>query len=285
MMETKVCNTCNEEKPISNFHKFRNGVRAYCSKCATELGRIYREKNPERYEKVKENNRIKKNGRTKEDRYNDNLKRRAWKRGVSIEVILEEERISALAESQNKKYCYDCKEILDKECFGKHKLSKDGLNTTCKECRKIVVSKYYQDNSLQMNEYKKEYNKKNKEKVMTRQRNYFKRRRENDEMFKLCLNLRSRLKSYLKIKNMNRKIDKKTLDMIGCSPAELKLYIESKFLDGMSWDNYGFEGWHIDHIIPLATAKTRDEAVSLNHYKNLQPLWAIDNMKKGKKIL
>ena len=284
-METKVCNTCNEEKPISNFHKFRNGVRAYCSKCSTELSRIYREKNPEWYRKMKDNKNIKNQGRTKEQRYEDNLKKRAWKRGVSIDVILEEERISALAESQNKKYCYDCKEILDKECFGKHKLSKDGLNTICKSCRKIVVSKYYMDNSLQMNLKKTEYNRKNKEKVMARQRNYFKKRRDNDDMFKLCINLRSRLKSYLRIKNMNRKIDKKTLDMIGCSPAELKLHIESNFVEGMSWDNYGYRGWHIDHIIPFATAKTKEETISLNHYKNLQPLWAIDNMKKGKKIL
>jgi hypothetical protein len=73
--------------------------------------------------------------------------------------------------------------------------------------------------------------------------------------------------------------------MIGCSPAELKLHIESNFVDGMSWDNYGFRGWHIDHIVPLSSAKTKDEAVSLNHYTNLQPLWGVDNMKKGKKIL
>jgi hypothetical protein len=53
----------------------------------------------------------------------------------------------------------------------------------------------------------------------------------------------------------------------------------------MSWDNYGFRGWHIDHIVPLSSAKTKDEAVSLNHYTNLQPLWGVDNMKKGKKIL
>lgn len=128
-METKVCNTCNEEKPISNFHKFRNGVRNYCSKCSTELIKKYREENPEWYEKTKETHRIKKRGRTKEERHEDNLKKRAWRRNVSIDIILEEERISELAESQNKKYCYDCKTILNKEYFGKHKQAKDGLNT------------------------------------------------------------------------------------------------------------------------------------------------------------
>ena len=47
----------------------------------------------------------------------------------------------------------------------------------------------------------------------------------------------------------------------------------------MNWENRGL--WHIDHIIPLATAKTEDEIIRLNHYTNLQPLWAIDNLKKG----
>jgi hypothetical protein len=284
-METKVCNTCNEEKPISNFHKFRNGVRNYCSKCSTELIKKYREENPEWYEKTKETHRIKKRGRTKEERHEDNLKKRAWRRNVSIDIILEEERISELAESQNKKYCYDCKTILNKEYFGKHKQAKDGLNTICKDCRKIMVNKYYHNNSVVMNLKKTEYNIKNRGRVRIRQKNYVSRRRNSDEMFKLCLNLRARLKGYLRIKNLSRKINKKTLDMIGCSPAELKQHIESNFVKGMSWDNYGITGWHIDHIIPLSSAKTKEDAILLNHYTNLQPLWAIDNIKKGKKIL
>jgi hypothetical protein len=52
----------------------------------------------------------------------------------------------------------------------------------------------------------------------------------------------------------------------------------------MSWYNYRYNGWHIDHIIPLATAKTLDDLILLSHYTNLQPLWSKDNFKKGKKI-
>ena len=51
----------------------------------------------------------------------------------------------------------------------------------------------------------------------------------------------------------------------------------------MSWDNYG--DWHIDHIIPLSSAKTEEEIYKLAHYTNLQPLWAEDNIKKSNKIL
>ena len=56
-------------------------------------------------------------------------------------------------------------------------------------------------------------------------------------------------------------------------------------VDGMSWDNYGRDGWHIDHIIPLSSTKIKEEIIKLNHYTNLQPLWATDNLKKGSKIL
>ena len=65
----------------------------------------------------------------------------------------------------------------------------------------------------------------------------------------------------------------KTFDIIGCIPNELKIYLENLFLDGMNWDNYGYYGWHIDHIIPLSFGKNDKEIYELCHYKNLQPLW------------
>jgi hypothetical protein len=49
----------------------------------------------------------------------------------------------------------------------------------------------------------------------------------------------------------------------------------------MTWSNMG--EWHIDHIKPLATAKTEKDVYELNHYTNLQPLWAKDNLSKGAK--
>jgi hypothetical protein len=249
------------------------------------MGKKYREQNPERYESFKNTQKIKRKTETDEERKIRNLKKRAWKRGVSIEVILEEERIYNLAESQNKKYCYDCKNILNKSEFAKHKLSGDGLNTICKKCRNKNLMAYYHKNSEMMNAKKTEYNRKNKEKILARQRNYTKKRKETDEMFKLCINLRLRAKNYLKIKRFDSRINKKTSEMIGCSPAELKTYIEEKFGDGMTWENYGKYGWHIDHIIPLSSAKTKEEAIRLSHHTNLQPLWWIDNIKKGKKLI
>jgi hypothetical protein len=71
---------------------------------------------------------------------------------------------------------------------------------------------------------------------------------------------------------------------LGCSIPELKTYLESKFQEGMSWENWGIYGWHIDHIIPLDAFNltNREEFLKACHYTNLQPLWAEENLKKGK---
>ena len=70
--------------------------------------------------------------------------------------------------------------------------------------------------------------------------------------------------------------------MIGCSYEELIIHLESKFTEGMSCENYG--KWHIDHIIPISIGRTIDEIKKLSNYKNLQPLWAEENIKKRDKV-
>ena len=80
----------------------------------------------------------------------------------------------------------------------------------------------------------------------------------------------------------NRERERKNNNILGCSFEEFKIYIEKKFQSGMTWQNHG--EWHLDHVIPLASAKTKDEVIKLCHYTNYQPLWAKDNLKKGAKI-
>lgn len=93
---------------------------------------------------------------------------------------------------------------------------------------------------------------------------------------------RSRLRSLLKQK---KAMSSRTLRVhIGCSLDELKIHIESQFTEGMTWANHGLFGWHIDHKIPLSSAGNFDELVKLLHYSNIQPLWAIDNLKKAAKM-
>lgn len=77
----------------------------------------------------------------------------------------------------------------------------------------------------------------------------------------------------------------RTNDLIGCTITKLRQHLEAKFSDGMSWDNYGKHGWHIDHIRPCASFDLSDPEQQRQcfHYTNLQPLWAADNIRKGAK--
>lgn len=75
------------------------------------------------------------------------------------------------------------------------------------------------------------------------------------------------------------KMPMKTEEILGCSLAEFKEYIVAKWKPWMSWDNYGVlvageseKGWDVDHIIPIGSATTLEDAIRLNHYTNFQPL-------------
>lgn len=150
--------------------------------------------------------------------------------------------------------------------------------------------KKYYDNIDKSRKRGVDYYEKNKDIIKEKQRlNYYeknksenvKHKRKTDPIFKLKTYLGNRLRDYLKGKKFAK--NSKIFDIIGCSPNELKIYIESKFVDGMCWENHG--EWHIDHITPLSTAETLDEVYKLNHYSNLQPLWKIDNLKKSNKLV
>ena len=110
-----------------------------------------------------------------------------------------------------------------------------------------------------------------------------KERREKDPQYIIKRSLRGRIHDALRGK---QKIGSAIKDT-GCTVTELKTYLEFKFQDGMSWENYGINGWHIDHIIPLSSfdLTNREEFLKAVHYTNLQPLWALDNLIKGDKIL
>ena len=74
----------------------------------------------------------------------------------------------------------------------------------------------------------------------------------------------------------------KSNNILGCSWPEFISHMEKQFKDGMTWQNRG--EWHIDHIIPLATATCEDDIIRLNHFTNLRPLWAEENLRKSDKL-
>jgi len=107
-----------------------------------------------------------------------------------------------------------------------------------------------------------------------------KNRRNSDPLFALATLCRSRIRLFIIASGLRKTESSSTL--IGCSWAALKVHLEQRFTAGMSWENRG--AWHVDHVIPLASAVTDTDVLRLCHYTNLQPLWKLDNQRKGARI-
>jgi hypothetical protein len=197
------------------------------------------------------------------------------------------------------KLCPKCNQLKQSTDYSKNKNKSDGLSYCCKTCHYLYntipnhikykeynknYSKKWRENNpeynkIQNKEYAKEYYLKHKNELKEYNKKYSKNRREQDPLFKIKSNIRNTIIRYIKNpKNTN------TEQILGCTFEQLKQHIESQWVEGMNWDNWTQDGWHIDHIIPLASAKTEEEIYKLNHYTNLQPLWASNNMKKGFKF-
>jgi hypothetical protein len=190
------------------------------------------------------------------------------------------------------KICIKCKEEKELELFVKTKNS-------CKECEKEYkrshreknkeklkesAAKYYENNKDSILErvannysnnkekkleYQKKYASLNKEKISAYKMEYQRNRRLSDPVYKLKYVVGRLIRNSLKCKGLSK--NKRSKDILGCSIEFFKVYIEEKFIDSMSWDNYGTY-WDIDHRIPLSTAVTEEQVLKLNHYTNLQPL-------------
>jgi hypothetical protein len=197
------------------------------------------------------------------------------------------------------KTCSRCKINKHLDSFGKLSKSKDGLRSSCKDCRKlenktekqkelakIRSNKWLEKNPQYSSTYStsdrgkekrrarfKKFYEQNREKFTNKQR----LKRQTDPHFKLASNLRSRVWSALKGTHKS----KRTIELIGCSIEELWKYLESKFQHGMTKNNYG--EWHVDHIIPCCKfdMNNLEDQKKCFHYTNLQPLWAIDNLRKS----
>lgn len=206
------------------------------------------------------------------------------------------------------KICPKCSTSQDSSCYYSDKSKSDGLSTYCKICRNQKSKEYAKSHKEQIVEYKKEHYILNKEKVDKKnrewrlnnlekdkankkeywkteayrvsRRKWKKSRKLRDSNYKLSENLRRRLGHALKSKKWSK--TSKFSEYIGCNKEILMNHIESQFKLDMSWGNYG--KWELDHIIPLSLAKTEKEMYKLCHYTNLQPLWKIDNIKKGNTI-
>lgn len=113
------------------------------------------------------------------------------------------------------------------------------------------------------------------------------RRQKHDIQYKI----RKRLHHHIYLA-LNEWKKEKLYELLGCTMPTFIQYIESKWIEGMSWENYGVYRldqpmtWHLDHVIPSSAFDLTkiEEREKCFHYTNLQPLWAVDNIRKGNKI-
>ena len=209
------------------------------------------------------------------------------------------------------KKCPECKELKLATEYYKCSSRKDGLQVYCKICKKEKFKKSkkesdkkYQkkylsipENRIKKQKYSRQYQIDNPEKQKQyiskykkskKGRNYNKNYRKKeyknkygkDPLFTLKLTLRNRLKNALKEGFKKGK----TLEMLGCSIEEFKLYLEGQFDENMNWENYG-SYWELDHIIPCDSfdLSNLEEQKNCFRFTNIQPLEKIANRKKSNK--
>jgi hypothetical protein len=181
------------------------------------------------------------------------------------------------------KKCVKCNIEKEFDYFYKDNRSLDGLYSSCKTCHKNRSEKWRLSNFEKVAENSKKYQISNKEKIKNYIRDYVYNRRKEDFLFYFKERVKGNISKSFKRgeKKFNKKL--RCEEILGCSIYDFKNYIQSKFSKGMTFNNFG--EWHLDHIVPLSTAKTEDDVVKLCHYTNYQPLWAEDNLKKGNKII
>lgn len=193
--------------------------------------------------------------------------------------------------------------------FHKCNQRKDGYKGSCKSCRNDEKQKYGKKNKKLLREKAREYRlnhpnsnkkyyennieyfekyrkdnehryKKWREDNRLRLLKYRKERMKTDIEFRLCCRIRSSISTKIRRLSRGKKCDS-TVNLLGCSISDLKKHLESKFCVGMTWENYG--KWHIDHIRPCGSfnlTKESEQRICF-HFSNLQPLWAMDNLKKN----
>ena len=240
-MSTQFCIVCGVEKPISEYYKSESYTTGYIRKCKT----CYR-----RERKI----------------YRRNNLELVRKRGREYYHENREEKLE-----YGRKYFSQEKNNLKAKEYGKEyrKEKAEELKEKARLDRKENPEKYKKYKAKHKAKDPVEYNRK-------RQQNR-KDRRKIDVVFDLERRIRKSIQKSFKNSPFSK--HSKTGKILGCSSKELKVHIENQFTDGMSWENR--HEWHIDHIIPLASAQTQFELVALNYHLNLQPLWASENLIKA----
>lgn len=244
----KKCNRCNEIKPLNEFHKLSSSSDGRKQPC-------------------KECRKV--------DSKND-----YWKDPVKSREKAKQQRLSNIEHYLKKEQEYRDKS--DPE-----KVREYNNQYREKNREKILAQKrqHYYDNKETILGKQKIYNKKNPRTEYYR--NYVMNKYRTNLAYRLQSQIAHRIREAIKYQNANKvKGFNRTHNIVGCTVEELKQHLEAQFQEGMSWDNWTNDGWHIDHIVPCITFDLTDpeQQKLCFHYTNLQPLWAEENLKKSKKL-
>lgn len=191
------------------------------------------------------------------------------------------------------KKCSKCLviKLATEDFFPKNSKIKCGLASDCLECRhkyqkenrdkdpekyKERQRKSYRKNIEKRKKSAKAWVKKNREKINAKS----KEKRKEDPMFRVASNLRRAVSGCIEYKGFRK--NSNLSKYLGCNSQEFKIYLESLFQPGMTWDNYGHGNnkWHLDHTIPLISAKNIEELYKLSHFTNIRPMWQKYNIAK-----
>lgn len=308
----KICNKCHEEKDFSEFGKHpgcKDGVRSNCKVCRSKSDAIYRNRTKDTRSKKgkeirKQKSKIRRENKEKKliDKYiniefgsykvTKYLGRHKYGNAEHERYYFEKECKFCGAISKNtpaaiekwiiiQPICNLCNESVnihtkERKCaccqvwmpansdyFPRSKNRRFGIYYYCLECKNKKSIERRLDPEIRKREYLH-----TKEKLKV------------DHFFRFKRNIRNNIKNGLKACDWKK--TSKTHELLGETYEVVRDHLQNKFENDMNWDNHG--KWHIDHIVPLSSAKTEEEAIKLCHYTNLQPLWAFDNISKGAKL-
>lgn len=170
--------------------------------------------------------------------------------------------------------------------------NKENLSRASKKWRKnnpekvhSMTTDWRSRNKEKLSVINKRWRDNNRDSHLDKRRNQQKEKRNVDSLYKLGQNIRIAISSSFRRGKKGFKKPLKTEIILGCDISFLIEYLTTKCGKELTPQDFHRYGYHIDHIVPISTAKTEEDVIKLCHYTNLQPLWWEDNLSKSDKII
>lgn len=300
---TKTCTKCGETKPATDFYKhrsYKDGLANYCKSCDRDLHRK-RNLSPQKIAALDRYESLKKSGQKEcncchevkphSEFYFRTNRNEFYSRCMVCERShkankwnsYSEEKKKALSKQHYAKTGDKQKENKKAAYWADPEAASERNRINRERYREAILATqkaWYLANQDAQRIKSKAHYEANKQSYIDGNRRRTNQRVKTDPVFALSRRIRSLI--YIRIYSGGYTKRSKSQEILGCTWPEFKQHIECQFTLGMSWDRLG--EIHLDHIIPLATARNEDDVIRLNHFTNIRPLWAKDNLSKGAKL-